>query len=139
ELDTRIEEELEINPALEEGKEEQEEIKNEEEYDDDTSSNDDDLNVEDYLQDEDFSGYKMQGDGPGRDEEDRDMPIPTATSLNEQLMTQLGFLGLDERQEIIGTQLIGSIESDGYIRRELESIINDLAFSQNIETDIDEV
>lgn len=139
ELDTRIEEELEANPALEEGKEEQEEIKNEEEYEDDSSSNDDDLNVEDYLQDEDFSGYKMQGDGPGRDEEDREMPIPTATSLNEQLMTQLGFLGLDERQEIIGTQLIGSIESDGYIRRDLESIINDLAFSQNIETDIDEV
>ena len=139
ELDTRIEEELEANPALEEGKEEQEEIKTEEEYDDDTSSNDDDLNVDDYLQDEDFSGYKMQGDGPGRDEEDREMPIPTATSLNEQLMTQLGFLGLDERQAVIGTQLIGSIESDGYIRRELESIINDLAFSQNIETDIDEV
>ncbi len=139
ELDTRIEEELEANPALEEGKEEQEEIKTEEEYDDDTSSNDDDLNVDDYLQDEDFSGYKMQGDGPGRDEEDRDMPIPTATSLNEQLMTQLGFLGLDERQAVIGTQLIGSIESDGYIRRELESIINDLAFSQNIETDMDEV
>src|SRR5690606_33669591 len=78
-------------------------------------------------------------DGPGRDEEDRDMPIPTATSLNDQLMTQLGFLGLDERQEIIGKQLIGSIEADGYIRRELESIINDLAFSQNIETDVDEL
>lgn len=139
ELDTRIEEELEANPALEEGKEEQEEMKVEEEYDDDSSSNDDDLNVDDYLQDEDFSGYKMQGDGPGRDEEDREMPIPTATSLNEQLMTQLGFLGLDDRQGIIGTQLIGSIESDGYIRRELEAIINDLAFSQNIETDIDEV
>ena len=140
ELDTRIEEELESNPALEEGKEEQEEIKSEEDdYDDDINSNDDDLSVEDYLQDEDFSGYKMQGDGPGRDEEDREMPIPTATSLNEQLMTQLGFLGLDDRQEIIGQQLIGSIESDGYIRRDLEAIINDLAFSQNIETDVDEV
>src|SRR5690606_17508658 len=63
----------------------------------------------------------------------------TATSLNDQLMTQLGFLGLDERQEMIGKQLIGSIEADGYIRREVESIINDMAFSQNIETDVDEV
>src|SRR5690606_24243648 len=139
ELDTRNEEELEANPALEEGKEEQEETKTEDDYDDDTSSSEDDLNVEDYLQDEDFSGYKMQGDGPNRDEEDRDMPIPTSTSLHEQLMTQLGFLGLKDRQEVIGTQLVGSIEADGYIRRDLESIINDLAFSQNIETDLDEV
>lgn len=139
ELDTRIEEELEANPALEEGKEEQEETKTEDDYEDDTSSSEDDLNVEDYLQDEDFSGYKMQGDGPNRDEEDRDMPIPTSTSLHEQLMTQLGFLGLKDRQEVIGTQLVGSIEADGYIRRDLESIINDLAFSQNVETDLDEV
>lgn len=140
ELDTRIEEELEINPALEEGREESEETKQDEDaYEDDYSSNEDDLNVEDYLQDDDFRGYKMQGDGPGGDEEDREMPIPTTTTLNEQLITQFGFLGLDERQQTIGMQLIGSIESDGYIRRDLEAIINDLAFSQNIETDIDEV
>lgn len=140
ELDTRIEEELEANPALEEGREEAEDHKQEEDaYEDDYSSNEDDLNVEDYLQDDDFRGYKMQGDGPGGDEEDREMPIPTTTTLNEQLITQFGFLGLDERQQTIGMQLIGSIESDGYIRRDLEAIINDLAFSQNIETDIDEV
>lgn len=140
ELETRIEEELEINPALEEGREESEETKQDEDtYEDDYSSNEDDLNVEDYLQDDDFRGYKMQGDGPGGDEDDREMPIPTTTTLNEQLLTQFGFLGLDERQQIIGMQLIGSIESDGYIRRDLEAIINDLAFSQNIETDMDEV
>jgi RNA polymerase sigma-54 factor len=55
------------------------------------------------------------------------------------LISQLGFLKLNERQKLIGKQLIGSIESDGYIRRDLEAIINDLAFSQNIETDIDEI
>lgn len=55
------------------------------------------------------------------------------------MITQLNFLKLDERQKIIGQQLIGSIENDGYIRRDLEAIINDLAFSQNIETDIDEM
>lgn len=140
ELDTRIEEELEANPALEEGREESDDTKQDEEtYEEDYSSADDDLNVEDYLQDDDFRGYKMQGDGPSGDEDDREMPIPTTTTLNEQLLTQFGFLGLDERQQIIGLQLIGSIESDGYIRRDLEAIINDLAFSQNIETDMDEV
>lgn len=139
ELDTRIEEELEVNPALEEGKEDSAEEKSAEENsaDDFDEGVDDEVNVEDYLRDDDYSGYKMQGDGENFD--DKDMPIPTTTSLNDQLMAQLGFLGLDERQYIIGEQLVGSIESDGYIRRELESIVNDMAFAQNIESDIDEI
>jgi RNA polymerase sigma-54 factor len=53
------------------------------------------------------------------------------------LISQLGFLKLDERQTVIGVQLIGSIESDGYIRRELEAILNDLAFAKNIETTLE--
>lgn len=139
ELDTRIEEELEINPALEEGREEPEEqVEQAEEIEEKSETADDEISFDDYLHD-DFSGYKMQGDGNNPDDEDREMPIATSTSLNEQLINQLGFLGLDERQEKIGEQLIGSIENDGYIRRELEAIINDLAFSMNIETDIDEL
>lgn len=136
ELETRIEEELEVNPALEEGMETKEEDADTA-SDDEVSDKEEDLNVEDYLQD-DFSGYKMQGDG-NYGEDDKDMPIPMATTLNDQLMSQLGFIGLDERQTVIGKQLIGSIEADGYIRRELEAIINDLAFSQNIEAGLDEL
>lgn len=136
ELDTRVEEELEENPALEEGKEEQDDITDEYEDTDTDTSDDNELDVEDYLRDDDFSGYKMHGDG---DNEDKEMPIAMHSTLNERLMDQLGFLRLDERQYTIGKQLIGSIESDGYIRRDLEAIINDLAFSQNIDTDIDEV
>jgi RNA polymerase sigma-54 factor len=136
ELDTRIEEELEINPALEEGAEVKEEENPSEE--ESPSDNDEEVNVEDYLQADDFSGYKMQGDG-NYGEEDKNMPIPMATTLNDLLMSQLGFMELDERQTIIGKQLIGSIEADGYIRRELEAIINDLAFSQNIEAGLDEL
>ena len=62
-----------------------------------------------------------------------------SSSLHETLSTQLGFLGLDERKLAIGKQLVGSIEGDGYIRRELESIVNDLAFSLNIESNLEEV
>lgn len=137
ELDSRIEEELEINPALEEGKNTDEEV-NGEEYNSEESTTEE-VSVEDYLQDDEFSGYKMQGDGRNLDQEDKDIPIPMVATLNDQLVVQLGYLGLDDHQEKIGRQLIGSIESDGYIRRELEAIINDLAFSQNIETDLDEV
>lgn len=138
ELESRIEEELEVNPALEEGKEEPAEESSEEAAETEVeASADDELNVEDYIREDDFSGYKMQGDGDN--ELDRDMPLAMVSSLNDSLMTQLGYLRLDDRQKIIATQLVGSIENDGYIRRELEAIINDLAFSQNIETDLDEV
>lgn len=133
ELEARIEEELEQNPALEEGEDEQADDQPNTEEDFQESGSDDDLDIKDYLLGDDYSGYKMQGDGGG-DEDDRDMPIPMASTLHEQLMSQLDFLGLDEPQYSIGKQLVGSIEGDGYIRRDLESIVNDLAFSQGIET-----
>ena len=167
ELDSRVEEELESNPALEEGKEEEKEEEinidgelddpfdqdessenegedydedpvKEEAYEEDARTNDD-INVDDYVADDDVGGYKMQGDGPNPDEEDRETPIVTETSLQDSLISQLGFLKLDEQQTAIGTQLIGSIDGDGYIRRELDLIVNDLAFSQNIDTSPEEV
>ena len=145
ELESRIEEELEVNPALEEGEEEESSMQTQEENADtdfdekkeEEVKSEDEINVEDYLRDDDFGGYKMQGDGEAFEE--REMPISTSATLNEQLLAQLGYLRLDERQIKIGEQLIGSIESDGYIRRDIEAIINDLAFAQNVETDEDEI
>src|SRR5829696_902998 len=98
ELETRIEEELEVNPALEEGEDQEtpaEENNTEEEFEEPSGSQEE-IDIKDYLRDDDYSGYKMQGDGD--DDEDREMPIPMSTSLHEQLMNQLDFLGLDERQ-----------------------------------------
>ncbi|MBX2967564.1 MAG: RNA polymerase factor sigma-54 [Cyclobacteriaceae bacterium] len=141
ELESRIEEELEVNPALEEGEDEQPEDRsenNEEEYQE-TSGSEDEVDIADYLRDDDYNSYKTQSDGGGDDDDDREMPIPMGTSLHEQLTTQLGYLGLNEHEEAIGKQLVGSIEADGYIRRELEAIVNDLAFSQGIETTLEEV
>ncbi len=157
ELEQRIEEEMELNPVLEEGEQEdegpqaEEENKEEEapqeetpevednfnDQEDQPGSKEDDIDIKDYLRDDDYSGYKMQGDGD--EEDDRDMPIPTSSSLHETLMTQLGYLGLNDRDYAIGKQLVGSIEGDGYIRRDLESIVNDLAFSQSIETSHEEL
>jgi len=150
ELDSRVEEELESNPALEEGREKEQEKE-------DDNSNDDydemdysetsleslqdatnDVNINDYLSQDDVAGYKMQGDG-NYQEEDRDMPISSMTSLIDELTRQLGYLRLDERTHTIGMQLIGSIDDDGYIRRDVDAIVNDLAFIQNIQTDRPEV
>lgn len=140
ELDTRIEEELEINPALEEGQDDDFDQKEEDPFDerDDYDDRNDELDIDSYIQDEDYAGYKMQGDGNYNDE-DRDMPLATSSSLIDSLMQQFGYLNLTEEQRIIGLQLIGSLEADGYIRRSMQAIVNDLAFSQNIFTDTDEV
>ena len=139
ELENRIEEELELNPVLEEGEEEEETYSADDQQEEEApAAENEELDIKDYLRDDDYTSYKTYNDD-GEDEEDREMPIPTATSLHETLMTQLGFLGLDDSQTIIGKQLVGSIEGDGYIRRELESIVNDLAFSQGIETNLEEV
>lgn len=152
ELDARIEEELESNPALEEGEElperkdsdenddfEQESTDSTEDLDDDFETKntvEDEFDSSDYA-DDDFSGYKMQGDF--YEEEERDMPIVSSVNLYESLLAQLEFLNLSERKETIAQQLIGSIESDGYIRRDLYAIANDLTFTQNLETDEDEI
>jgi RNA polymerase sigma-54 factor len=148
ELEGRIEEELEVNPALEDVtvRDDFESLDkspsdSSEDGDEDFSSDDygnDDVNLDDYLKD-DMSGYKMQGDGPNPDDDDRDMPISFENTLFDSLEMQLGFLRLSEREEVIGRQLIGSIDNDGYLRRELDSLANDLAFSQNIETDEEEI
>lgn len=141
ELDTRIEEELEINPALEEGMDEEYDQKEEDDpFDDvdDFKNHDDDLDIDSYIKDEDYGGYKMQGDG-NYAEEDRDVPLATSSSLTDSLLQQFGYLQLSDQQRTVGLQLIGSIESDGYIRRSLQAIVNDLAFAQNVFTDIDEV
>ncbi len=140
ELDTRIEEELEKNPALEEGPEDSPEgtIDSGDGEETQIEAKEEEVNFDEYLQD-DYAGYKMHGDGFNNGEEDRDMPVAMSTTLNDQLMAQLGLLGLDEKMQIIGKQLVGSIEGDGYIRRDLDSIVNDLAFSQNIETTYSEV
>ncbi|MBS1559538.1 MAG: RNA polymerase factor sigma-54 [Bacteroidetes bacterium] len=142
ELESRIEEELELNPVLEEGNEEEPESQPEnepaDEPENDSTEAQDEIDIKDYLRDDDYNSYKTYSDD-GDDEEEREMPLATTSSLHETLLTQLGFLGLDDRQLTIGRQLIGSIEGDGYIRRELESIVNDLAFSQGIDTTLEEV
>ena len=147
ELENRIEEEMEINPALEEGTPEEtegpeEDNSKEEEGEQDQQEEspvaEGEVDIKDYLQDDEYGGYKTMTEGDD-DEDEHEMPIPMASSLHENLSTQLGFLGLDERKFAIGKQLVGSIESDGYIRRDLASIVNDLAFSQNIDTTIEEV
>lgn len=136
ELSARIEEELEDNPALEEGPEERNEFDENETLVDDLER--DELEVDDYLQD-DYAGYKMAGDSYDPNEETKERPIAVVPSSEEFLMMQVGFVVSDEREQLIAQQIIGSLDDDGYLRRNLESIVNDLEFTIGFVTTLDEV
>ncbi len=130
----RIEQELARNPALEEEGHTTEEQEVHEECTDGEEGF-----LEDYLS---ADGYQVYNRGHEQHQDRlvaKELMLTTAHSLDEQLLRQLSFLKLDERQHKIGAHLIGSIESDGYLRRDLEAIVNDLAFTQYIETNVQEV
>jgi RNA polymerase sigma-54 factor len=137
ELAARVEEELEQNPALEEGVDsERFEEEGERETVDDLER--EELEIGDYLQD-DYAGYKMAGDSYDPNEEIRERPMATVPSAEEFLLMQIGFVVSGEREQLIAEQIIGSLEDDGYLRRNIESIVNDLAFTIGFETDYAEV
>ena len=154
-LDERIKEELEENPALEvteEGKEDnfeenhQDEISTADEEDDYDGSEDEyeNIDISDYVNDGDdeVADYKLRDDNYGDNEEQKTIPLRVETTLHDLLIDQLGMLSLDERRFKVAEQIVGSIDDDGYLRRELSSIVDDLAFRQNIdasEAEIEEI
>jgi len=132
-LEQRIKEEMESNPALEEGAEASDsEDDIAEEFEDDTQDNEDEFDLEDYLQDDDIPSYRLNAKNTGKDVDDKTIPISVAKTFHELLMTQLGLHMLDEEEYQIASHLIGSIDDDGYLRREIPAIVDDLAFTQNI-------
>lgn len=152
-LEERIKEEIEENPALEQGESEEneatpEELKDEfenndeEEYDPDGSADDyDTIDLTDYVSegDDDIAEYRMKDENYPDPEETRSGSAKLETSFHELLLQQLGMLKLNDHQQVIAEQIVGSIDDDGYLRRETTAIINDLAFRQNIETSVAEV
>ncbi|MCB2196841.1 MAG: RNA polymerase factor sigma-54 [Bacteroidetes bacterium] len=140
-LEQRIKKELEENPVLEEGKEEEEYSDNgEEEINEDNLNDDvDEFSLDDYLNDEDIPSYKLSSNNYSKDDKKEDIPFSVGISFHEHLQDQLGLRNLTEKEEVLATYLIGNLDDDGYVRRKLEAVANDLAFSQNIETDEDEL
>ena len=91
------------------------------------------------LLDADFPDYKTSANNTSPDEERREVPIGMQQNFQEQLLSQLYTLELDDKEYHIAEQLIGSLDDDGYLRRELSAIVDDLAFSQNIMTTPEEL
>lgn len=151
-LEVRIKEEMEENPALEldeDKHEDAEDVKDEftetgeEEYEDKDGSEDEyeNIDVSEYVSDGDdeVGDYKLRDDNYPEEDEGRQLPFKTETSFYELLIDQLGLLKLDEKQQAIAEQIIGSIDEDGYLRRETAAIVDDLAFRQNILSTNEEV
>ena len=137
ELDSRIKEEIEVNPALEEGQEELPKSEFEEEGNEDGDYDDrphEELDLDGYLNHDELHGYKMYGDGTFSNEEDYEYPVETLLTLHDSLFQQFGFLNLMETDHFLGLHLLGSIENDGYLRRSLKAIASDLVFTQGLYT-----
>jgi len=143
-FEQRLKQELEENPALESGKESDDEFEGssqEDEYD--TTGNEnieaEDINIDEYLSDDEIPSYKTQANNYSSDDEEKHIPYAAGTSFTQHLKTQMSTFRLSEEEEIITTFLVGSIDDSGYIRRELVDILDDLAFTQNIFTTIEEL
>jgi RNA polymerase sigma-54 factor len=144
-FEQRIAQELEENPALEGGKE-LDEVGDEDYVNDENESYDDgnevietDINVDDYLSDDEIPSYKLSSNNYSSDDEERETPFASGVSFNQYLMQQLNTYRLDEESFEIALFLVGSVDESGYIRRDLEDIVDDLAFTQNIYTDVSRV
>lgn len=132
-LEQRIKKEIEENPILEEGKEEDDNTNNEQEETND-SEYDDEFSIDDYLNDEDVPEYRLQANNYSKDDKKLDIPYSEGFSLQEHLLDQLSFKNLSKDKYALAEYLIGSLDEAGYLRRELDAIVDDLAFSVNIST-----
>jgi RNA polymerase sigma-54 factor len=145
ELEQRIKEEMEINPALEEGgdevQEEEKQTVEDEDLDDDKDSKDgeEEFDFSDYIDDDDIPEYKLYTSNHSSDDEERDSPLGAGNSFQELLISQLGLQEVTEKEQMLSEYLIGNLDEAGYLRRELPAIVNDLAFSANISTTVEEL
>jgi len=141
-MEERIKKELEENPALEEGPEEDEvQDDNEDEVDDEKAEREqDEFVLDDYLNDEDIPDYRLQVNNTSKDDERREeIPYAAGSSFHESLIQQFTLRTDTEREDLLGEYIIGNIDDDGYLRREVENMVDDLAFLQNITTDVNEL
>ncbi|MBS2096913.1 RNA polymerase factor sigma-54 [Carboxylicivirga linearis] len=133
-LEQRIKKEIEENPILELDREQPDPDSDDQDTREPENERDE-MSIDDYISDEDIPAYKLQQRNFSKDDKHEDIPFSNGTTFHEHLIAQLGLRRLTERQHEIAEYIIGNIDEDGYLRREVDEIIDDLAFSQNIEVD----
>ncbi|MGB0869877.1 MAG: RNA polymerase factor sigma-54 [Flavobacteriales bacterium] len=139
ELEQEIKREIEENPALDENQEQlqsrsEEDTQREEMHNEETDFIDaKEINIDEYLSDDEIPQYKLYANNNrSTEDDDKVIPFAVAHSFYEFLEDQITLLSFDEKDEALAKYLIGSINSNGYLRRDLEEIVDDLAFNMNI-------
>ena len=141
-FEQRLKEEMNENPALEAGKEEDEEYEKDEfdneeydDFDDNESIEAEDINIDEYLSNDETPEYKTQANNYSDDDEHRESPLASPVSFHQDLINQLNTFILNDEEREIAEFLVGSIDDMGYIRRSIADIVDDMAFTQGIYTD----
>ena len=138
-LDDRIKEELEENPLLEEGRDENGDTDDTDQQRDDTDNDQSDLSIDEYLSTDDTPLYKLSTKNYSKEEPKTEIPFSAGSSFHDQLESQLGMRNISERNQMLAKYLIGNIDDDGYLRRKLDAVADDMAFSMGVETTGDEL
>ena len=123
-LEQRIKQEIEDNIVLEE----------EERSAEDEEQPPQQISFDEYLREDDTPSYKSRINNFSKDDKQRPVYLTEGRSLQEYLVEQLGYRNLPERDMRLAVYLIGSIDEDGYLRRDLESVADDIAFTMGLET-----
>ena len=130
-LEQRIKKELEENPVLEMASDMPD--NSEKEQDNSSEKENDEFSLEDYMEDDDIPNYRLSTNNYSKDDKQVNIPFSSGVSFHESLYEQLGLAELDESQRKLAEYIIGNIDEDGYLRRDLFSISDDLAFSMNMD------
>lgn len=143
-FEQRLKQELEENPALENGKDNADDLEDDfdntnDDFNDSDSINADDINVDDYLSDDEIPEYRMQANNYSADDDEKNIPYAAGISFTQHLIKQLSTYRLDDEQYKIAEFLVGSVDESGYIRRALVDLMDDLAFTQNVFTTEDKI
>jgi len=139
-FEQKLQQEIEENPALETGKETEENDEAfSEEFDDEHETIETDINIDEYLSDDEIPNYKLQANNYSPDDDEKSIPYASGKSFNQYLLEQLNTYRFSDKDYIIAEFLIGSIDDSGYLRRSVEDILDDLAFSQNLFAEAHEI
>ena len=136
-LEQRIKKELEENPALEEGAEDEYEMgaDAEESRENGNDKDHEEFTLEDYIEDDEIPSYRLNTTNYSRDDKREEIPFSVGSTFHDHLENQIGLRYLNEQEQFLASYIIGNIDEDGYLRRKLDAIADDIAFSLNIKTD----
>ncbi|MDD5186497.1 MAG: RNA polymerase factor sigma-54 [Paludibacter sp.] len=140
ELEERIRQELEENPALEEGAEtDKENSEAEDDFSNEDGGNNDDVDFEEYMADDDIPDYKLKANNTSKDDKHEDIPFSIGMTFHEFLIDQVGLLKLSDKDRLLIEYVIGNIDDEGYLRRSPEAMVDDIVLQAGIQTTDEEM